>query len=51
MLARAAGAGPTLVAAALSHNVGHMVSAEDERAAKRGVDGLHERIGQRSLRP
>ena len=50
MLAEAAGASPALVTAALLHDIGHMVSAEGERAAERGIDALHERIGQKYLR-
>ena len=38
------------VAAALLHDIGHMVSAEGEHPAERGIDALHERIGQKYLR-
>ncbi|MGE0233139.1 MAG: HD domain-containing protein [Flavobacteriaceae bacterium] len=43
MLARRNGAGPSLVTAALLHDYGHMV-AEDEGAAERGVDLMHEDV-------
>jgi len=50
MLAEAAGADAALITAALLHDIGHMVSAEGERSAERGLDGLHERIAQKYLR-
>jgi phosphonate degradation associated HDIG domain protein len=50
MLAEQAGSPPALIAAALLHDIGHMVSAEGERSAERGVDAMHERIGQKYLR-
>lgn len=50
MLAERAGSLPALVAAALLHDIGHMVSADGEHPAERGIDALHERIGQKYLR-
>jgi [1-hydroxy-2-(trimethylamino)ethyl]phosphonate dioxygenase len=47
-LARREGASATLVAAALLHDYGHLV-AEDEGAALRGVDRLHEEAAANHL--
>jgi len=44
-LAEQDGAPPSLVAAALLHDVGHMLHKHDERIAERGVDAKHEAIG------
>lgn len=42
--AKAGGASPALVAAALLHDVGHMMQKAGEDAADRGVDTRHEHI-------
>jgi [1-hydroxy-2-(trimethylamino)ethyl]phosphonate dioxygenase len=44
------GATPTLVLAALLHDVGHMVHALGEDPAAQGVDDRHEEVGARYLR-
>jgi phosphonate degradation associated HDIG domain protein len=44
-LAEQDGAGDTLVAAALLHDVGHLLHELGEDAAERGIDGRHEDIG------
>lgn len=44
-LAEAAGAGPAVVAAALLHDIGHLVDAKAPGAAARGIDRQHEVIG------
>lgn len=44
-LARRAGAAPTLIAAALLHDVGHLLGDGDEGRAEQGVDAAHERLG------
>jgi len=43
--ARGAGDPDPLVAAALLHDIGHLLQKQGEDAADRGVDALHERIG------
>lgn len=43
--ARAAGDSDALVAAALLHDIGHLLQKQGEDAADRGVNALHERIG------
>lgn len=43
--ARSAGAPDALVAAALLHDIGHLLQKQGEDAADRGVDARHERIG------
>lgn len=43
--ARADGAPPALIAAALLHDVGHMMQKAGEDAAIRGIDDRHEDIG------
>lgn len=43
--ARAAGEPDALVAAALLHDIGHLLQKQGQDAADRGVDALHERIG------
>jgi phosphonate degradation associated HDIG domain protein len=45
MRAEAAGAPESLVAAALLHDVGHLLHKLPEDVADRGVDGRHERVG------
>jgi gamma-butyrobetaine dioxygenase len=49
-LAEAEGAGDALVAAALLHDVGHLLHKYGEDVADRGVDGRHEQIGYAWLR-
>lgn len=48
-LARAEGAPPTLVVAALLHDLGHMVHGLGEHPAAAGVDDAHEEVGARWL--
>lgn len=43
--ARSVGEPDALVAAALLHDVGHLLQKQGEDAADRGVDAFHERIG------
>ena len=43
--ARSAGDPDAMVAAALLHDIGHLLQKQGEDAADRGVDALHERIG------
>jgi [1-hydroxy-2-(trimethylamino)ethyl]phosphonate dioxygenase len=43
--AQASGADDSLVAAALLHDIGHLVNPKDEGAAARGIDAAHEKIG------
>lgn len=43
--ARRDGQPDTLVAAALLHDIGHLLQKHGEDAAERGIDALHERIG------
>jgi phosphonate degradation associated HDIG domain protein len=43
--ARAAGDPDALVAAALLHDIGHLLQKQGEDAADRGIDTVHERIG------
>ena len=43
--ARSAGAPDALVAAALLHDIGHLLQKQGEDAADRGIDAKHERIG------
>ena len=49
-LAEAEGAGDTLVAAALLHDVGHLLHRHGEDAADRGIDDRHEDLGGAWLR-
>ena len=49
MLAREAGASPTLVAAALLHDIGHVLHALPDDAPDNGIDDRHETIGARWL--
>ena len=44
-LAQTAGAAPELVAAALLHDVGHMLSGLSQDVAERGINDVHERNG------
>src|SRR5262245_10975832 len=44
-LATAAGAGPTVVAAALLHDVGHLLHSLGEDFTDRGIDDHHENAG------
>ncbi len=44
-LARAEGAPPALIAAALLHDIGHLLHGLDEDIADRGIDGKHEAVG------
>lgn len=43
------GAAPPLIAAALLHDVGHLLHALGEHAADRGIDDRHEELGHRWL--
>ena len=43
------GAGDTLVAAALLHDIGHLLHDGDEDAAEKGIDTYHEEVGFRFL--
>ena len=43
--ARQSGASDTLVAAALLHDIGHLVNPKDEGATQRGIDAAHEKVG------
>ncbi|MGC2411227.1 MAG: HD domain-containing protein [Stellaceae bacterium] len=45
ILAEREGASPALIAAALLHDIGHLVTPDDRAAAQRREDGEHERIG------
>ena len=49
-LAEQAGAGAELVAAALLHDIGHLVASELRRAPLPGADDTHEELGARFLR-
>ncbi len=49
-LAQQAGAAEPLVAAALLHDIGHLVNDEGETPTARGVDDLHQFHGARFLR-
>jgi [1-hydroxy-2-(trimethylamino)ethyl]phosphonate dioxygenase len=44
-LAERDGAPPALIAAALLHDIGHLVNPDDRMARARGEDGEHEQIG------
>jgi gamma-butyrobetaine dioxygenase len=39
------GAADSLVAAALLHDIGHLVNPKDEGASARGIDAAHEKVG------
>ena len=43
--AQQSGADDSLVAAALLHDIGHLVNPKDEGAAARGIDAAHEKVG------
>ncbi|MGF1593900.1 MAG: phosphonate degradation HD-domain oxygenase [Kiloniellaceae bacterium] len=43
--AQADGAAECLVAAALLHDIGHLVNPKDEGATLRGIDAAHEKVG------
>jgi [1-hydroxy-2-(trimethylamino)ethyl]phosphonate dioxygenase len=47
--AESGGASDTLIAAALLHDIGHMIDKDDEQLANRGVDARHERQGAEFL--
>ena len=47
--AEAESAGDTLVAAALLHDIGHLLHGGDEDTAQKGVDTYHEELGFRFL--
>ena len=49
LLAEQEGAAPALIAAALLHDIGHMLHKEGEAAALRGIDDKHELIAQKHL--
>jgi [1-hydroxy-2-(trimethylamino)ethyl]phosphonate dioxygenase len=49
-LAETEGAPASLVAAALLHDIGHMLHKEGDDAAARGVDDRHEALGGKQLR-
>src|SRR4051812_37980778 len=49
MLAEESNAPPTLVAAALPHDIGHLLHSLDENAADAGIDNQHESLGARWL--
>jgi len=51
LLAQESGAEDSLVAAALLHDIGHLVGAGDLTAAAKGVDKRHEDIGSDHLAP
>jgi phosphonate degradation associated HDIG domain protein len=50
-LAQAAGAAEPLVAAALLHDLGHLVNDQGETPTERGVDDLHQFHGAHYLKP
>ncbi|GAB4394871.1 MAG: HD domain-containing protein [Kiloniellaceae bacterium] len=45
VFAQRAGAADALVAAALLHDIGHLVNPKDEGATLRGIDAAHETVG------
>lgn len=49
-LAEAAGASAALIVACLCHDLGHLLHAFGEDAARRGIDDRHEAIGAKRLR-
>ncbi len=49
MLAERDGATPALIAAALLHDIGHLVNPDDRTATARGEDGEHEHTGAEYL--
>ncbi|CAN5217967.1 HD domain-containing protein [soil metagenome] len=48
--AEASGAAASLIAAALLHDIGHLLQSHGEQAAEHGIDDRHEELGQRFLR-
>ncbi len=48
-LAQAEGAPEPLVAAALLHDIGHLLEGQDEDLMEQGIDGAHELAGQAFL--
>lgn len=50
-LAQRAGAGEPLVAAALLHDIGHLVNDQGETPSERGIDDLHQFHGAHWLQP
>jgi phosphonate degradation associated HDIG domain protein len=51
MLAQTDGAAEPLVAAALLHDIGHLVNDEGQTPSERGIDDLHQFHGAHFLRP
>ncbi len=51
MLAQQSGAADSLVAAALMHDIGHLVGSGDLGAAAKGIDKRHEDIASDTLAP
>jgi [1-hydroxy-2-(trimethylamino)ethyl]phosphonate dioxygenase len=51
LLAEQAGASGELVAAALVHDIGHLLHEHGETAVGRGIDDRHEALGEQFLRP
>jgi phosphonate degradation associated HDIG domain protein len=51
VFAQADGAAEPLVAAALLHDIGHLVNDEGETPSERGIDDLHQFHGAHFLRP
>jgi phosphonate degradation associated HDIG domain protein len=49
MAAEAEGATATLVAAALLHDIGHLLQRHGDHAAEQGIDDRHEDLGERFL--
>jgi predicted HD phosphohydrolase len=49
-LAERAGDPPSLIAAALLHDIGHMLHELGENPAEAGIDDRHEEVGDRYLR-
>ncbi len=47
--AEKSGAAPELIAAALLHDIGHLLLGQGEHAADRGLDDRHEELGYRFL--
>jgi phosphonate degradation associated HDIG domain protein len=50
-LAQAAGASEALVAAALLHDIGHLVNDQGDTPTERGIDDLHQFHGAHFLKP
>jgi phosphonate degradation associated HDIG domain protein len=47
--AELAGADPSVICAALLHDIGHMLHGLDEEIAHRGLDGMHEEVAAKYL--